>query len=128
MYKERRRARERSLPDTFTLTQLNETLAQFNGGCALTGDSFAIHWDHVIPLATGHGGTIYGNMIPLRADLNVSKSDANIFEWFKTNKQRFELSQERFDALIRWLAQVNEMSTSEYRDYVYEAHLPAIAV
>lgn len=118
----RRRARKLALPDTFTSAQLDETLSHFNGGCVLTGDSSAIHWDHVIPLASEHAGTIHGNMIPLRADLNGSKSDANIYEWFEANRQRFELSQERFDALINWLADVNGMTTEEYREYVYACH------
>jgi hypothetical protein len=120
--KHRRRARESSLPDTFTHEQLNEILTYFNGGCALTGDTSVFHWDHVIPLSTGCGGTVYGNMIPLRADLNMSKSAANIFEWFKLNKERFNLPQDNFDSLIMWLATVNDMTVEEYRDFVYECH------
>jgi hypothetical protein len=77
---QRRRARKALLPDDFTMEQMANTMAHF-GGCALTC-SDDINWDHVIPLATGHGGTTFGNMIPLCARLNKSKSDANIFEWF----------------------------------------------
>jgi hypothetical protein len=115
---ERRRARKQSLPDDFTEDQMLETL-NFFGGCALTGAIDSLHWDHAIPLATGFGGTTFGNMIPLRGDLNMSKSDANIFEWFDANKERFNLSQERFYLLIEWLADVNDMTTEEYRSYVY---------
>ncbi|MBO1583297.1 hypothetical protein [Bacillus sp. XF8] len=124
---QRRRARKRALPDDFTTEQLNEILAHFEGGCVLTGDS-DIHWDHVIPIAIGHGGTTYGNMIPLRSDLNISKSDNNIFEWFEANRQRFELPQERFDRLIEWLAAANEMTVGEYRDYVYWCHANPVDV
>jgi hypothetical protein len=116
---QRRRARKKSLPDDFTEKQMEETLEYF-GGCALTGDAVDIHWDHAIPLASGYGGTTFGNMIPLRGDLNNSKNDANIFEWFSVNKERFNLSQDRFDELVRWLADVNEMSVEVYRKYVYE--------
>jgi hypothetical protein len=114
---ERRRARKKSLPDDFTEYQMFVTLELF-GGCALTGEVFDLHWDHVIPLATGFGGTTYGNMIPLRGDLNLSKSDANIFEWFERNKERFNLSQSKFDRLIEWLAEVNGMTTDEYSNFV----------
>jgi hypothetical protein len=116
---ERRRARKKSLPDDFTEAQMLETL-DFFGGCALTGVTTDIHWDHAVPLATGHGGTTFGNMIPLRSDLNLSKSDGNIFEWFERNKERFNLAQSQFDRLVEWLAGINGMTTSEYRSFVDE--------
>jgi hypothetical protein len=119
MQQQRRRARVKSLPDCFTEQQVSQTLTFF-GGCVLTGEKTDIHWDHVIPLATGTGGTIHGNMVPLRGDLNISKSDENIFEWFSRNKARFTLSQTKFDRLINWLSEVNEMTIEEYRNYVYQ--------
>jgi hypothetical protein len=118
---QRRRARKKSLPDNFTKKQADEVMAHFRYGCALTGDA-GIHWDHTIPLEVGHGGTTYGNMIPLRSDLNMSKQDSNIFEWFDSNRQRFELSQAKFDRLIAWLAAANDVTVEEYRDYVYWCH------
>jgi hypothetical protein len=117
---QRRRARKKSLPNSFTTEQMQETLKYF-GGCALTG-SDEFYWDHVIPIATGHGGTVYGNMIPLRPDLNQSKSDANIFEWFEANRQRFNLSQSKFDRLVEWLCKNNNMTNEQYRAYVDECH------
>jgi hypothetical protein len=116
----RYRARKRLLPNTLTEEQMSNVI-NFFGGCALTY-SKEIHWDHVVPLATGHGGTILGNMIPLRMDLNASKQESNIFEWFEANRQRFNLEQERFDRLIEWLGKANGMTVEEYRDYVYECH------
>lgn len=117
---QRRRAHKLNLPNDFKAEQMTEILNVY-GGCALTG-SDDIHWDHVIPLATGQGGTIYGNMVPLRADLNMSKGDSNIFEWFEANRQRFNLEQWRFDRLIAWLASANAMSVEEYHEYVYWCH------
>jgi hypothetical protein len=116
----RRLATKKNLPSLLTTQNLTEIYNYF-GGCALTGDKI-IHLDHVIPLSVGRGGTIYGNVIPLRADLNISKSDNNIFEWFEANRQRFELSQERFDNLIAYLASANAMTIEEYRDHVYWCH------
>lgn len=116
----RRFARKKALPDALTDEQMTSTLEHF-GGCALTGDS-DIHWDHVIPLATGRGGTVYENMIPLRADLNESKCARNIFEWFGANKERYELSESKFNELIVFLAEINRMSKDEYVRYVYDCH------
>ncbi len=116
----RRKARLAGLPDDWTAEEQLEAHNHF-GGCALTG-SPDIQWDHVIPISWGHGGTTAGNMIPLRSDLNNSKHDRNIFEWFSDNKERFNLSQTKFDELIEYLAKVNDMTVEEYRDYVYRCH------
>jgi hypothetical protein len=121
LYGQRRRARKSGLIDDFTIEQHAEILMGFNG-CSLTEEHYDIHMDHVIPLSTVHGGTTYGNMIPLRSDLNISKGYRNIFEWFNANRERFGLSQAKFDALIEWLAEANEMTVDEYRDYVYWCH------
>lgn len=120
-YYHNRRAKLFELPYTFSEGEKKETLNFFNNGCSLTGSS-EYHWDHVIPLATGHGGTVFGNMIPLRADLNISKNNRNIFEWFEEYGERHDLSTRKFNELIEWLAEVNGMSVEEYRDYVYECH------
>lgn len=119
---QRRRARKRGLPDNWTLEQQKGTWEYFNNACALTGEGGDIHEDHVIPLAVGHGGTTYGNMIPLRADLNDSKCDRNIFEWFSENRERFNLSEERFNRLIEYLATINGLTVDEYRQFVYWCH------
>lgn len=115
---QRRRARERALPDDLTAEQLTEINATFYNTCALSGEPMDLHLDHVIPLSTGHGGTTYGNMIPLSAELNLSKHAQHIIEWFQLNRERFNLSQRKFDELITYLAEANEMTTDEYRAYV----------
>lgn len=124
---QRRRARVRRLPSTLSKEEILKLELTFDNRCVLTGD-MNVHLDHVIPLATGHGGTIYGNIIPLRADLNLSKSDRNIFEWFEANRQRFNLEQWRFDRLIEWLGKANGMTVDEYRAYVYECHAKPNAI
>jgi hypothetical protein len=113
----RRRARKLSLPDDFTDEDMRKIYEEF-GGCALTG-SDDVQWDHVIPLSTGYGGTTAKNMIPLRADLNLSKNDGNIFVWFERNKERFSLCQNKFNNLIDYLANMNGMSVDDYRSFVY---------
>ena len=118
----RRRAQKRKLPDDLTSEQRTATLERFNSSCALTGYTEGIHLDHVIPIATGHGGTISQNMIPLRADLNHSKNARCIFDWFYDVKDYFKLSQTKFDELIEYLADINGMTADEYEDYVRGCH------
>jgi hypothetical protein len=116
-----RRAMKKNLPDNLTAVQI-ETMLEFFEGCALTGKQKNLHLDHVIPLSIGHGGTTAENIVALIDFLNLSKHDGNLFEWFKENKQRFDLSQDKFDTLIDYLAELNEMTHAEYRDYVYWCH------
>jgi hypothetical protein len=117
----RRRARLLGLRDDFTPIQKRETLDFFDWGCSLTGDTL-FHWDHVVPVSVGTAGTTYGNMIPLRPDLNLSKKNKNIFEWFNSTKNRLSISDEKFTILISWLAEVNKMSYTEYKSFVYKCH------
>lgn len=119
----RREAVKRALPGNMSEEEMINTSEYFEGKCALSGEiDVDLHFDHVVPLSTGHGGTVCGNIVPIASTLNTSKSDSNIFEWFETNRQRFELTQERFDKLISFLAEANEMAVDEYRDYVYWCH------
>jgi hypothetical protein len=116
-----RRARTRALPNDWNVQMRNKTWEHFNDSCALTGSPDNTV-DHAIPIAIGHGGTTYGNLYPLQHSLNISKKDSNIFEWFEANRQRFELSQERFDRLIAYLASANAMTVEEYRAHVDWCH------
>lgn len=120
--RQRRNARKNGLLDTLEEHELSEIKSFFNHQCCLSGSTDNIQMDHVIPLATGHGGTVKENVIPLSKALNSSKKDKNIFEWFKASRQRFNLSQEKFDSLIEYLASANAVSVGDYREYVYWCH------
>lgn len=119
-HKYNRRKRELAVVCEWGADKERQMYEYFEYSCALTGDSENITLDHFIPLMTGKGGTTIENMIPLRSDLNFSKNDRNPFEWFTTNKARFKLSQRKFDAIVSYLAGLNDMSIREYRDYVYK--------
>lgn len=118
----KRRARKANLPDTLTVEEYEITLEYFGRSCALTGQSVELEQEHAIPISIGHGGTTLENCYPMANGLNQSKGNKNIFEWFDANRQRFELSQERFDNLINYLASANAMTVEEYRNYVYWCH------
>ncbi|WP_427050446.1 hypothetical protein [Paenibacillus sp. TC-CSREp1] len=88
------------------------------GTCDLT-DELECDDDHFIPVATGHCGTYLGNMRPLASWLNANKSAANPYEWFEANRQRFDLDQSRFDALVWRLAAQNGLTPEEFRKFTY---------
>jgi len=90
---------------------------QINKRCNLTDTTIIAH-DHFIPLDTGHGGTYLGNMIPLCHNLNNKKNRKHPYEWFEANRQRFNLEQSRFDAVVADLAEQNGLTPVEYRQYV----------
>ncbi|MNW53451.1 hypothetical protein D3C74_310120 [compost metagenome] len=77
------------------------------------------HVDHFIPISIGHAGSYVGNLAYLAPEINSSKSDANPFEWFEANGQRFELSQSAFDSLVAKLAEQNGLTPEEFRNFTY---------
>ncbi|MEK5165822.1 hypothetical protein NYE69_26230 [Paenibacillus sp. FSL R5-0527] len=102
------------LLDDWSKEMMNEALEYF-GGCALTGVTDDIQFDHFIPLTWGHGGTYKGNMIPLCKTLNFSKKDFNPFEWIKTQN----VDPKKWVKVIKYLADLNGLSFNEYRSFVY---------
>ena len=112
----RRKARVRMLEHNFTHSDRTKILNDFNDSCCLTGKGGDIHMDHVLPLSKG-GGTVVGNIIPLAGELNLSKNDRNLFEWFENNKERLNLNRNKFNNLIEYLAKQNNLSTEEYVDF-----------
>lgn len=89
----RRRARLRSLPDTFTHEQWIACLKYFNYCCAVCGNQLrdlfgdvVPHADHWIPVSyegNDNPGTTADNMVCLCNDCNHSKSAKLPHEWLK---------------------------------------------
>jgi hypothetical protein len=111
--RQRYKARRYSLPQNLTTNQTKQLLSI---GCILTGEKNDLHLDHFIPLSWGHGGTTFENMIPLSAELNISKNNRNPFEWIKT---RNDIDISRWNAAIEHLARLNGMTAKEFEEYVY---------
>lgn len=112
----RRRAKEKYLPATLTSALWNEILNNtFEGACSLTSRTDDIHIEHFIPISWGHGGTTPENCYPLCGELNLSKQNKNPFEWIKDYSEY----QERFNKLVKHLAEKNNMNEQEFKDYVY---------
>jgi len=113
-YSHKRRAKKLKLPNDLTSEVVTSIMEHFDHSCVLTGDKENLHLDHVIPLNIEEGGHVYWNVVPLRADLNMSKGHKNLFTWFYANKERFNLEQERFDDLIKYLASHFDESPEYY--------------
>ncbi|MDP9577372.1 UNVERIFIED_ORG: hypothetical protein J2X74_003189 [Bacillus sp. 1751] len=113
---QKRRALKKSLPNTLTIHQAQQVLQD---GCCLTGVNEDLHLDHIIPLATGHGGTIYENMMALKGDLNRSKQARNVFEWAEDKHEEFGFTMEHFYAVMTEVAKRNDMTLNEYKEYVF---------
>lgn len=111
----RRRTREKSLPTELKTSELTEIISKFGNKCAISGNP-AEHLDHFIPVSTGHGGTVYGNLIPLTAFLNLSKNGRNPFIWAETLNQ---IEKENFNLVIIYLSEINGLTVEEYREFVF---------
>jgi len=112
----KRRTIVKSLPFDFTYEKREELMNYYNHSCALTG-SKDIHLDHVIPLCLEVVGSVFSNMLPLSAELNLDKKDKNVFEWVKT---RPEIDQDRFNVVMTEVAERNSMTLDEYKAFVYD--------
>jgi hypothetical protein len=110
----KRLARKAKLFSDWSSSDVTNLLKDFNKKCKITG-SDKYHVDHFVALATGHCGTYRGNMILLDELLNMSKGADNPFEWIK----KFPEYGEGFTEVIKYLAEINNLSVNEFEDFVY---------
>ena len=95
----RRRTREKDLIATLTKQQFEECLKYFDYKDAYTGLPMeVISQDHVIPLSKG-GGYVRQNIVPCEININQSKNDSDMEEWYR--KQLF-FSEERLKKIYKW--------------------------
>lgn len=111
----RRRARKANLPDTLTIPEIEVILNEFKDKCSICSNTYE-HLDHFIPVASGHGGTTYENIVPMCSKCNISKGAKNPFVWADTLSEK---DRERFDSLVKYLTKINGIATVEN----YEAHV-----
>lgn len=112
--------RIKNLPNTFTDEQKQLVLDRFNNRCAFTGEETSLHLDHVIPIAWEIEGTVVSNMLPLSASANSSKHDSNVFEWYEKKGRQYNVKEDLFIVAITYIAELNNMSFDEYKQYVYD--------
>lgn len=115
-----------SMPYSFSDYDKGKLLNKFDYKCAFTGSDGDIEYDHVIPISWRILGTTPNNMLPLSKSINVSKGNRNIFRWYDDNKERFNLSDEKFTAAMQYIASMNDMTLEEYKEYVHECEKKVI--
>lgn len=119
---ERRRARKRQLPDTFTYEQWIICLEYHHYCCAVCGKQLRDllgeiepHADHWIPLSSSEcTGTVPTNMICLCSDCNLSKGSKMPDFWLKQRYGTRKANEilKRVDAYFEWI--FLELTTSSY--------------
>lgn len=114
-----RRAKQKSLVSNLTDRQTKQLLHTFDNSCALTGLEDDVHIEHFIPLSWGHGGTYIGNVYPMDGSLNLSKFTNNPFDWIKREEIKQKVDLERWEKLISYLSEMNNLTTSEFEQFVY---------
>lgn len=102
---QRRLARFKQLPITFSVEQWMECKAYFNNSCAYCGESLPLTQEHFIPLSKG-GEYTHNNIIPACQFCNSSKRDRDFFVWYP--KQRF-CDKKREKAILKFLGYIGEV-------------------
>jgi hypothetical protein len=126
---QRRRAIQKQLPNVFTAADATELMRIFNYSCAVSNlTNEDIHLDHFIALATGHAGTIKGNMLPIAANLNISKNYYNPFVWVQRKDIAQQLDVKKWRAALKYLASENRMNIKQFREYVYECYANPVSL
>ncbi|MCM2535172.1 hypothetical protein NDK43_26025 [Neobacillus pocheonensis] len=115
---QRRRAKKLALPNDLTTDQWKAILDRFENNCAIS-DSTDIVLEHVIPLNFLHMGTSVNNVIPMDKTLNLSKRDKNILEWVLEPEVAEVIYWGKFEATMKYLAEVNGMTVEEYYEFIY---------
>lgn len=112
-----RRAMEMALPHTENSKEWKTVLEEFNYKCPLTNSSENVHLEHFIPVSWGFGGSLRNNIYPMNGTLNISKNASNPFEWCKTlTKEQRKIF---YSVIVSKLAEENEMTIGEFKNYVY---------
>lgn len=79
---QRRMARKKELPCTFTLSQWNATKEHFNNQCAYCGEDKPLEQEHFVALSKGGEYTL-NNIIPACKSCNSSKGNSDMSTWYR---------------------------------------------
>ena len=77
----RRRAKIRSLPNSFTPEQWAQAKQHFNNRCCYCGEKLPLEQEHFVPVIKG-GGYSADNILPSCRRCNAQKNDKDFFEWY----------------------------------------------
>lgn len=80
---QRLRAYWKALPHSLTNEEWKRWRAAFGKSCAYCGDGAkSVVIDHVLPIASGAGGTTLFNVLPACGHCNAKKTDMDPWRWF----------------------------------------------
>jgi translation initiation factor 1 (eIF-1/SUI1) len=114
----KKRAEKLGLPDSFTEEELSELKAFAAGKCMISGEEVELQVDHVQAVSKGWLGNMKGNMILVSEKVNHTKGTMSIFEFVKSERSNGLIDREQLERTFQYLAQANEMSFTEYVDFL----------
>lgn len=91
----------------------------FKHQCFLTGEEENLHIDHFIPRSLNHGIRDFGNAVLISGRINLSKQEFNPFDWVEFPWVSDLISQEEWLRWIKHLSSVNNLTLSEFKEFVY---------
>ena len=125
----RRNESKKNLPNTLTKSKEEIILRDFKHKCAITGSTENVQLDHFIPLSWrtvplkyGLGGTTYANMIPLSRTVNYSKNANNPFLWIQEAERRFDIDNQKWSEVVRYVANKHNMSQFDFQRIVNQCY------
>lgn len=111
---QKRRARERSLPATLTISQWRACKEHFNNACAYCGkESQKLQQEHFVPVVSDGNYTL-NNIIPSCRRCNESKNDRDFFSWYP---QQSFYSNRREAKILKYL---NYVKPGEQQTSIFE--------
>jgi hypothetical protein len=108
-----RRQMAEALPGSYDSGTWRQVRGCYNWKCAVS-NSKNVAIDHFIPVALGHGGTYFENLIPMDKRLNTQKKHYhpnNLYMKYGVNK-------EMYLKVISNLAALNNITPSEYESFI----------
>ncbi|MBO1511552.1 hypothetical protein [Metabacillus bambusae] len=125
-YKQNERARVLGLPDTFSEGDYKRLKEVAESRCMISGEVANLQCDHVQALSKGWLGSTAGNIILVSEKVNQAKRDMSLFEFIKSERSNGLINEEQLYKTLRFLAQVNEMSLTQYINFLKDSEEIAI--
>jgi len=86
--------------------------------CFLSGNTENLTFEHFIPQSL-QGDHSIGNVIRITGEINSSKKNRNPLEWIENLEEgKFGITQEKFNQTLEHLAEQNNMTVKEYKNFI----------
>ncbi|MEC0273886.1 hypothetical protein [Peribacillus frigoritolerans] len=118
VYSHKKRAEELGLPDNFTMEEYSELKAFAAGRCMISGEKVKLQVDHFQAVSKSWLGSTKGNLILVSPEVNLAKGTMSIFEFVQSERSNSLIDKDQLEKTIHYLAQANEMSFTEYVDFL----------